>query len=111
MINAGLSTVSAKGIFLYLYFQHSSNLAFPYFLILIFIAFHYFLAATTINAATMLVVEETTRMKKARLAGLDTRGKPTEPIFLRKHKEPVGEGSTVAPSKSGHVASGSFQPS
>ncbi|KAL8124561.1 hypothetical protein AgCh_012279 [Apium graveolens] len=65
------------------------------------------------------LVEETARMKKARLAGLDTRGKTTEPIFLRKHKEPMGEAS--AEGAEGHsapitaaapatAATGAFQP-
>ncbi|KAL8119779.1 hypothetical protein AgCh_017043 [Apium graveolens] len=51
-------------------------------------------AAKEINEDNVPLVEETARMKKARLAGLDTRGKATEPIFLRKHKEPMGEAST-----------------
>lgn len=50
-------------------------------------------------------------MKKARLASLDTRGKPTELSFLRKHMEPAGEGSTGARLESGPAAFGSFQPS
>lgn len=52
----------------------------------------------------MPVVEETARMKKARLAGLDTRGKHSASIFLRKHSETGGEGSSEAP------ASSLFQP-
>ncbi|KAL8133832.1 hypothetical protein AgCh_009047 [Apium graveolens] len=51
-------------------------------------------AAKEINEDNVPLVEETARMKKARLAGLDTRGKATEPIFLKKHKEPIGEAST-----------------
>ncbi|KAL8098228.1 hypothetical protein AgCh_031109 [Apium graveolens] len=39
-------------------------------------------AAKEINEDNVPLVEETTRMKKARLAGLDTRGKDTEPSFL-----------------------------
>ncbi|XP_074351577.1 uncharacterized protein LOC141690700 [Apium graveolens] len=59
------------------------------------------------------------RMKKARLAGLDTRGKATEPIFLKKHKEPIGEASTEGAGGHGTpitaaaptaAATGAFQP-
>ncbi|KAL8155202.1 hypothetical protein AgCh_000546 [Apium graveolens] len=50
-------------------------------------------AAKEINEDNVPLVEETARMKKACLAGLDTRGKATELIFLRKHKEPMGEAS------------------
>lgn len=53
----------------------------------------YISVATAINAAIMPVVEETARMKKARLTGLDPRGRPTEPSFLRKQTELIGEGS------------------
>jgi len=58
-------------------------------------------------------------MKKARLAGLDTRGKATEPIFLRKHKEPMGEASTegaeghnapITAAAPAAAATGAFQP-
>ncbi|KAL8146471.1 hypothetical protein AgCh_004269 [Apium graveolens] len=76
-------------------------------------------AAKEINEDIVPPVEETARMKKAQLAGLDTRGKATEPIFLRKHKEPVGEASTEG--AEGHnapitaaapvaAATGAFQP-
>ncbi|XP_074340432.1 uncharacterized protein LOC141678097 isoform X2 [Apium graveolens] len=51
-------------------------------------------AAKEINEDNVPLVEETATMKKARLAGLDTRGKAMEPSFLRKHKEPMGEAST-----------------
>ena len=68
-------------------------------------------AATAINAATLPVVEETERMKKARLAGLDTRGKPIEPSFLRKHKELAVGGSSDAAVESGPVETGAFHPS
>ena len=67
----------------------------------------FFSAARAINEATLPVVEETARMKKARLASLDTRGKPDAPIFLRKQADAVGEGSSGGPP----LASGSFQPS
>ncbi|KAL8131461.1 hypothetical protein AgCh_007409 [Apium graveolens] len=76
-------------------------------------------AAKEINEDNVPPVEETSRMKKARLAGLDTRGKATEPIFLRKHKEPMGEASAEgaeAPSAPITVAApapaatGAFQP-
>ncbi|KAL8108536.1 hypothetical protein AgCh_024846 [Apium graveolens] len=76
-------------------------------------------AAKEINEDNVPPVEETARMKKARLAGLDTRGKTTEPIFLRRHKEPMGEASTEG--AEGHIApitaaapaaaaTGAFQP-
>ncbi|XP_074325296.1 uncharacterized protein LOC141662127 [Apium graveolens] len=76
-------------------------------------------AAKEINEDNVPLVEETARMKKARLAGLDTRGKATEPIFLKKHKEPMGEASTEG--VGGHsapitaaaptaTATGAFQP-
>lgn len=110
LINVGLSTILAKGIFLHFYFQCSSRLAFLYSSVSILIAFHCFSAIAAINAVTMPVVEETTRMKKARLVGLERRGKPTDPIFLRKHKEPVGECSTEAPPESSPVTFGSFHP-
>ncbi|KAL8107664.1 hypothetical protein AgCh_024172 [Apium graveolens] len=76
-------------------------------------------AAKEINEDNVPLVEETARMKKARLADLDTRGKATEPSFLRKHKESMvevpAEGAeahsasitTVAPVS---VATGAFQP-
>ncbi|KAL8088283.1 hypothetical protein AgCh_038166 [Apium graveolens] len=48
-------------------------------------------AAKEINKDNVPLVKETSRMKKARLAGLDTRGKATEPSFLWKHKEPMME--------------------
>ncbi|KAL8115357.1 hypothetical protein AgCh_022005 [Apium graveolens] len=59
-------------------------------------------AAKEINEDNVPPVEDTARMKKAHLAGLDTRGKATEPSFLRKHKEPMGEASTEGPE--GHNA-------
>ncbi|XP_074351480.1 uncharacterized protein LOC141690592 [Apium graveolens] len=77
-------------------------------------------AAKEINEDNVPLVEETARMKKARLAGLDTRGKATEPSFLKKHKEPIGEASTegvgghsapittAAPTAA--AATGAFQP-
>ncbi|XP_074342097.1 uncharacterized protein LOC141679514 [Apium graveolens] len=76
-------------------------------------------SAKEINEDNVPLVEETARMKKARLAGLDTRGKATEPIFLRKQKEPMGEASTEG--VGGHsapitaaaptaTATGAFQP-
>ncbi|KAL8155304.1 hypothetical protein AgCh_000616 [Apium graveolens] len=76
-------------------------------------------AAKEINEDNVPPIEETSRMKKARLAGLDTRGKATEPIFLQKHNEPMGEASvegaeapnapiTVAAPAS--AATGAFQP-
>lgn len=107
MIQAGMSTVLAKGISLY-------HITFPYISkhFLLFISYFniysicsYFSAAAAINATTIPMVDETTRLKKARLAGLDARGKPTEPNFLKKHTEPISEGSTEVP-----AASGSFQP-
>ncbi|XP_074346724.1 uncharacterized protein LOC141685529 [Apium graveolens] len=58
--------------------------------------------AKEINEDTVPPIEETARMKKAQLAGLDTREKATEPIFLRKHKEPMGEAS--AEGAEGHSA-------
>ncbi|KAL8101143.1 hypothetical protein AgCh_033140 [Apium graveolens] len=76
-------------------------------------------AAKEINEDNVPPVEETARMKKAQIVGLDTRGKATEPIFLRKDKEPMGEASTegaeghsapitaVAPAA---AATGAFQP-
>ncbi|KAL8115338.1 hypothetical protein AgCh_021986 [Apium graveolens] len=76
-------------------------------------------AAKEINEDNVPPVEETSSMKKARLAGLDTRGKATEPSFLIKHKEPMGEASTEG--AEGHnapitaavpaaAATGAFQP-
>ncbi|XP_074377748.1 uncharacterized protein LOC141719269 [Apium graveolens] len=76
-------------------------------------------AAKEINEDNVPLVEETARMKKARLAGLDTRGKATEPIFLRKHKEPMGEASTegaeghnapITAAAPAAAATGAFQP-
>ncbi|XP_074356094.1 uncharacterized protein LOC141695775 [Apium graveolens] len=76
-------------------------------------------AAKEINEDNVPLVEETARMKKARLAGLDTRGKATEPIFLKKHKEPIGEVSTEGAGGHGApitaaaptaAATGAFQP-
>ncbi|XP_074356943.1 uncharacterized protein LOC141696720 [Apium graveolens] len=76
-------------------------------------------AAKEINEDNVPLVEETARMKKARLAGLDTRGKATEPIFLKKHKEPIGEASTEGAGGHGTpitaaaptaAATGAFQP-
>ncbi|XP_074331467.1 uncharacterized protein LOC141668466 [Apium graveolens] len=76
-------------------------------------------AAKEINEDNVPLVEETARMKKARLAGLDTRGKATEPIFLKKHKEPIGEASTEGAGGHGApitaaaptaAATGAFQP-
>ncbi|XP_074327700.1 uncharacterized protein LOC141665611 [Apium graveolens] len=75
--------------------------------------------AKEINEDNVPLVEETARMKKARLAGLDTRGKATEPIFLRKHKEPMGEASTegaeghnapITAAAPAAAATGAFQP-
>ncbi|XP_074327831.1 uncharacterized protein LOC141665748 [Apium graveolens] len=77
------------------------------------------MAAKEINEDNVHLVEETARMKKARLAGLDTRGKATEPIFLKKHKEPIGEVSTEGAGGHGApitaaaptaAATGAFQP-
>ncbi|XP_074364696.1 uncharacterized protein LOC141705704 [Apium graveolens] len=51
-------------------------------------------------------------MKKVWLAGLDTRGKSTEPSFLKKHKEPLVEassGGTETPAAPASIASGAFQ--
>ncbi|KAL8105086.1 hypothetical protein AgCh_029032 [Apium graveolens] len=76
-------------------------------------------AAKEINEDNVPPVEETARMKKARLAGLDTWGKATEPIFLRKHKEPMGEASTegaeghnapITAAAPAAAATGAFQP-
>ncbi|KAL8097995.1 hypothetical protein AgCh_030937 [Apium graveolens] len=76
-------------------------------------------AAKEINEDNVPLVEENARMKKARLAGLDTRGKATEPIFLRKHKEPMGEASTegvegysapITAAAPAAAATGAFQP-
>ncbi|KAL8120686.1 hypothetical protein AgCh_017754 [Apium graveolens] len=76
-------------------------------------------AAKEINEDNVPPVEETVRMKKARLAGIDTRGKATEPSLLRKQKEPMVEVS--AEGVEGHsapitiaapvpAATGAFQP-
>lgn len=88
------------------YFQHSHSETFS----LCLIVHQCYSTGAAINAVTMPVVEETARMKKTRLAGLDTRGKPTEPSFLRKHKEPASEGSTDALVESDPATSDSFQP-
>ncbi|KAL8091785.1 hypothetical protein AgCh_034152 [Apium graveolens] len=76
-------------------------------------------AAKEINEDNVPPVEEIARMKKARLAGLDTGGKATEHSFSRKHKEPMGEASIEG--AEGHsapitavtlaaAAKGAFQP-
>lgn len=70
-------------------------------------------AITAINAATMSMVEETTRMKKAPNTGLDTRGKHTEPSFMRKCTEVVREGSSAGADVSAPMSApvtGSFDP-
>ncbi|KAL8094462.1 hypothetical protein AgCh_036117 [Apium graveolens] len=76
-------------------------------------------AAKEINEDNVPLVEETVRMKKALLAGLDTREKATEPSFLRKHKEPMvevpaegAEAHSAPITAAAHVsvATGAFQP-
>ncbi|KAL8131294.1 hypothetical protein AgCh_007283 [Apium graveolens] len=76
-------------------------------------------AAKEINEDNVPVVEETTRLKKARFAGLDTRGKAIEPSFLRKHKEPMVEvpaegaeahNAPISAAAPVSAATGAFQP-